>query len=151
MSSSWFIDIEHSRSWPGSLLRQILIVWYSRIGASFLKVRKAVVFIQDRGVDCFSDVMIKLSANKTNWTGWFARTHAFQFCLGLISGPKSYWDFPDRPRPTWDLLSFCEMNSHSNCWICRRNVMALPFKWNLNGRSFAQYYLYLTIWQKPLW
>ena len=33
----------------------------------------------------------------------------------------------------------------SNFWVCGWNPLVLPFKWNIFGRTFAQYYLFLGI------
>ena len=44
-----------------------------------LRARKAVVvYIQERGFNSFADNMIKLSVNKTKWTGLLARIRAFR-------------------------------------------------------------------------
>lgn len=68
-----------------SLLEQISIVWYSHAGAVSRKSEgpESCCFPSRLRCRLVSDVMIKVSANKTNWTGWFARTRAFQCTLGF--------------------------------------------------------------------
>ena len=39
----------------------------------------------------------------------------------------------------------------SNFWVCERNPIVRPFKWNLFGSTFAWYHLCFNILQNKIW
>ena len=134
-SSSWFIDIEHSRSWPSSLLKQVSIVWYSHVGAVSRNSEgpESCCFHSRESSIEISIVLFCLSVTKqTGLVSSLGPALRFWFEY-LTSGRKVIGTFQKQalidlgPRP-----SFCGISRHSRFWICRRN----------HG---------VTIQMKPLW
>ena len=49
----------------------------SRKSRKFLRARKAVFTVKIKGLNSFTDNMIKLLAHKIKWIGWLAMIHYF--------------------------------------------------------------------------
>ena len=125
MSVSWFIDIELSRFWLSSLLKQISVVWYSQLKGPFLESLGVRKHSRESSTE-ISIVLICLSVTKQTGLVGSLGPPFFSILWGFdlniwFQALKVIGDFPETGR-------YIDQGRHETYWVFARWIVILTFE-----------------------